>query len=88
MKNLARGLALWLFIASSTLNAKAQRDDEAVRKLPQMFYDARAKHDGHQLASIMPGDDFVTVGCPLVSWQSRFRKLPFPPVEWPHPAAN
>src|SRR6266436_6738825 len=63
MRNLAGGLALLLLAASSTLVARAQTDDEAVRKLPQAFCDAWAKHDGHQLAIIMADDvDFVNVG--------------------------
>ena len=75
MKNLARGFALWLFIASSTLNATPQRDDEAVRKLPQMFCDAWAKHDGHQLATIMAVDvDFVTVGAHWFHGRADFEK--------------
>jgi uncharacterized protein (TIGR02246 family) len=75
MKNLARGLALWLFIASSTLNATAQTDDEVVRKLPQMFCDAWAKHDGHQLATIMAEDvDFVTVGAHWFHGRGDFEK--------------
>jgi uncharacterized protein (TIGR02246 family) len=75
MKNLARGLALWLFIASSTLNARAQTDDEAVRKLPQMFCDAWAKHDGHQLATIMAEDvDFMTVGAHWFHGRADFEK--------------
>ena len=75
MKNLARGLVLWLFIASLTLNAKAQSDDEAVRQLPQMFCDAWAKHDGHQLATIMAEDvDFVTVGAHWFHGRADFEK--------------
>jgi uncharacterized protein (TIGR02246 family) len=63
MKNLVRGLVLLLLVTSSTLNARAETDDEAVRKLPRAFCDAWAKHDGHQLAAIMAEDvDFVTVG--------------------------
>src|SRR5258708_7388367 len=79
MKNLARGLALWLFIASLTLNAKAQRDDEAVRKLPQMFCDAWAKHDGHKLATIMAANvDFVTVGAHWFHGRADFEKYHSP----------
>ena len=38
-------------------------DEDAVRALPHAFCEAWAKHDGHQLATIMAEDvDFVTVG--------------------------
>jgi uncharacterized protein (TIGR02246 family) len=75
MRNLARGLALLLFVASSTLNARAQTDAEAVRKLPQTFCDAWAKHDGHQLATIMADDvDFVNVGAHWLHGRADFEK--------------
>src|ERR1700730_6726910 len=62
MRNLTRGLALLFFVSCFALIARAQTDDEIVRKLPQAFCDAWAKHDGHQLATIMAEDvDFVTV---------------------------
>jgi uncharacterized protein (TIGR02246 family) len=75
MRNLARGLALLLLAASSTLNAQGQTDDEAVRKLPQAFCEAWAKHDGHQLARIMADDvDFVNVGAHWLHGRSDFEK--------------
>jgi uncharacterized protein (TIGR02246 family) len=75
MGNLARGLALLLLAASPTLNTRAQTEDEAVRKLPQAFCEAWAKHDGHQLAAIMADDvDFVNVGAQWLHGRSDFEK--------------
>jgi uncharacterized protein (TIGR02246 family) len=62
MRTLVAGLLFLLFATSSNLNAQTKADEEAVRKLPQTFCGAWAKHDGHQLAKIMAEDaDFVTV---------------------------
>jgi uncharacterized protein (TIGR02246 family) len=75
MRNLSRGLALLLFVASSNLNAHAQTDAEAVRKLPQTFCEAWAKHDGHLLATIMADDvDFVNVGAHWLHGRADFEK--------------
>ncbi len=54
---------LWFCLASvSNVLAQSKTDEEAVRKLPQEFCDAWAKHDGHALAKLMAEDvDFVTV---------------------------
>jgi hypothetical protein len=51
MKNdpLLAGLLLLLLVTSVSLNAQTTNDEDAVRKLPQMFCDAWAKHDGHEL---------------------------------------
>jgi len=66
---------LLLLAASSALCARAQTDDQAVRKLPQEFCDAWAKHDGHQLATIMADDvDFVTVGANWLHGRADFEK--------------
>jgi hypothetical protein len=46
MKNLLSGMLL-LFL-TATANAQSKADEEAVRKLPQAFCDAWAKHDGHE----------------------------------------
>jgi hypothetical protein len=68
MRNLTRSLALLFFVTALTPIARAQTDDEAVRKLPQAFCDAWAKHDGHQLATIMAEDvDFVPSGFTAVA---------------------
>jgi uncharacterized protein (TIGR02246 family) len=45
--NLVKALVLLLSMTSLNLNAQTKVDDEAVRKLPQSFCDAWAKHDGH-----------------------------------------
>ena len=75
MRNLSRRLALLLFVASSTLNAQAQTDAEAVRKLPQTFCEAWAMHDGHLLATIMADDvDFVNVGAHWLHGRADFEK--------------
>ena len=50
-------------------------DEEALRKLPQAFSDAWAKHDGHELAKLMADDvDFVTVGATLIHGRPDFEK--------------
>jgi uncharacterized protein (TIGR02246 family) len=60
MKHLVSGILLLLFAVIS--NAQSKTDEEALRKLPQAFSDAWAKHDGRELAKIMADDvDFVTV---------------------------
>ena len=76
MKNLIYGIALLLVCATgSGLNAQTKADEEAVRKLPQSFCDAWAKHDGHALASIMADDvDFVTVGATWIHGKPDFEK--------------
>jgi len=75
MRHLSRGLALLLFVASSTLTAHAQTDAEAVRKLPQTFCEGWAKHDGHLLAAIMADDvDFVNVGAHWLHGRADFEK--------------
>jgi uncharacterized protein (TIGR02246 family) len=62
MRNLVAGLLLLLFVTSSDLTAQTTADEKAVRKLPQAFCDAWAKHDGHELGKLMADDaDFVTV---------------------------
>ncbi len=45
-----------LLIAAAGATAKTKADEEAVRKLPQAFCGAWAKHDGHELAKIMADD--------------------------------
>jgi uncharacterized protein (TIGR02246 family) len=75
VRNLTRGLALLLFVTGFALMAHAQTDEEVVRKLPQAFCDAWAKHDGHQLATIMADDvDFVTVGAHWFHGRGDFEK--------------
>jgi uncharacterized protein (TIGR02246 family) len=75
MRNLIRSLALLFFVTGLTSIARAQTDDEVVRKLPQAFCDAWAKHDGHQLATIMAEDvDFVTVGAHWFHGRGDFEK--------------
>jgi uncharacterized protein (TIGR02246 family) len=55
-------LCLFALTLCSNLNAQTKADQELVRKLPQTFCDAWAKHDGHELAKLMAEDgDFVTV---------------------------
>lgn len=60
MKHFLSGVFLLLLAAGA--NAQSRTDEEALRKLPQAFCEAWAKHDGHALAKIMANDvDFVTV---------------------------
>ncbi len=66
---------LFLFLAAS-VNAQTKADEEAVRKLPQAFCDAWAKHDGHELAKIMVEDvDFVTVATTYLHGKADFEKF-------------
>jgi uncharacterized protein (TIGR02246 family) len=67
---------LALFVAAALpANAQSKEDEEAVRKLPQAFCDAWAKHDGHELAKIMADDvDFVTVGATWIHGKPDFEK--------------
>jgi len=76
MKNLAAGLLMLLLITSSRLHAQTKADEEAVRKLPQAFCDAWAKHDGHELGKIMADDvDFVTVATVYLHGRTDFEKF-------------
>jgi uncharacterized protein (TIGR02246 family) len=75
MRNLLRGLVFLLCIISPHLNAQITVDNEALRKLPQAFCDAWAKHDGHELAKIVAEDvDFVTVGAHWFHGRADFEK--------------
>jgi ketosteroid isomerase-like protein len=67
---------LGLFVAATLpVGAQTKPDEEAVRKLPQAFADAWAKHDGHELAKIMADDvDFVTVGAAWLHGRPDFEK--------------
>jgi uncharacterized protein (TIGR02246 family) len=74
MKYLASLLLLLFYTATSLAQTKA--DEEAVRKLPQAFCDAWAKHDGHELAKIMAEDaDFVTVATTYLQGRADFEKF-------------
>ncbi|HEY6946758.1 MAG TPA: SgcJ/EcaC family oxidoreductase [Candidatus Acidoferrum sp.] len=74
MKPFLCGLVLLLLAASA--NAQTKADEEAVRKLPQAFCDAWAKHDGHELAKIMADDvDFVTVATTYLHGRADFEKF-------------
>jgi len=60
MKHVRWGLLLILLAAGANVQSKG--DEEAVRRLPQAFCDAWAKHDGHAPPKIMAEDvDCVTV---------------------------
>lgn len=74
MKNFLCGLLFFLFAAGA--NAQTKADEEAVRRLPQAFCDAWAKHDGHELAKIMAEDvDFVTVATTYLHGRADFEKF-------------
>jgi uncharacterized protein (TIGR02246 family) len=63
MHRLFSSLLVALLIAPGSVRAQERADETAVRKVPQAFAGAWAKHDGHQLARIMSEDvDFVNVG--------------------------
>jgi uncharacterized protein (TIGR02246 family) len=75
MKNLVSGL-IFLLLTATPSAARSKADEEAVRKLPLMFCDAWAKHDGHELAKMMTDDvDFVTVATTYLHGRSDFEKF-------------
>jgi len=74
MKHFSWGILLFLFTTGA--NAQSKADEEAVRKLPQAFCEAWAKHDGHELAKIMAEDvDFVTVATTYLHGRADFEKF-------------
>ncbi len=74
MKYLASSFLL--FVLATTLNAQTKTDEEALRKLPQAFCNAWAKHDGRELAKIMADDvDFVTVATGYLHGRADFEKF-------------
>jgi uncharacterized protein (TIGR02246 family) len=76
MKRLPIIFFLGFLAASTNTNAQTKADEEAVRKLPQAFCDAWAKHDGHELAKIMAEDvDFVTVATTYLHGRTDFEKF-------------
>ena len=76
MSNLVGPQILVLVLTSLSLDAQTNADEEAVRKLPQSFCDAWAKHDGHELAKIMADDvDFVTVATVYLHGRADFEKF-------------
>ena len=76
MKYLGSALLLFLLASTSTALAQSKADEDAVRKLPQDFCDAWAKHDGHALAKIMADDvDFVTVATTYLHGRADFEKF-------------
>jgi len=76
MKYLPRALMLLLLACATNALAQSKADEDAVRKLPQDFCDAWAKHDGHALAQIMAEDvDFVTVATAYLHARADFEKF-------------
>jgi uncharacterized protein (TIGR02246 family) len=74
MKHFLYGL--FCFLIGASANAQTKADEEALRKLPQAFHDAWAKHDGHELAKIMADDvDFVTVATTYLHGRADFEKF-------------
>src|SRR5580700_12231651 len=68
-------LSLFVVVIPPT-KAQTKADEEAVRKLPQAFSDAWARHDGHELAKIMADDvDFVTVATTYLHGRSDFEQF-------------
>jgi uncharacterized protein (TIGR02246 family) len=62
MKQLLHNLLVAVVFAGFTVHAQTKTDEDAVRRIPQTFSAAWAKHDGQQLAKTMSEDvDFVTV---------------------------
>jgi uncharacterized protein (TIGR02246 family) len=76
MKFLPGVLLLILLAATSNAFAQSKTDEEAVRRLPQDFCDAWAKHDGRSLAKMMADDvDFVTVATTYLHSRADFEKF-------------
>src|SRR5262249_52718193 len=76
MRNLVGYQILLLLVTSLSLDGQTKVDEEGVRKLPQSFCDAWAKHDGHELAKIMADDvDFVTVATVYLHGRTDFEKF-------------
>jgi uncharacterized protein (TIGR02246 family) len=76
MKRLSIALLSLFAVLALPANAQTKADEEALRKLPQAFSDAWAKHDGHELARLMADDaDFVTVATTYLHGQSDFEKF-------------
>lgn len=60
---LLRNLLFAFLVVPCAAHAQSRSDESAVRKIPQQFAAAWAKHSGHELAKIMSEDiDFVNVG--------------------------
>lgn len=75
MKRLFATFAV-LALAAFPMSAQSKADEDAVRKLPQAFCDAWAKHDGHELAKLMAEDvDFVTVATTYLHGRADFEKF-------------
>jgi len=76
MRPLVSCAGLLFLIAGINAGAQSKAVEElAVRKLPQAFCDAWAKHDGHELAKTMAEDvDFVTVGALWLHGRTNFEK--------------
>jgi uncharacterized protein (TIGR02246 family) len=76
MRHLAASLVIVLLVIGSDLHPQTKADEEAVRKLPQAFSEAWAKHDGHELAKIMDDNvDFVTVAAVYLHGRADFEKF-------------
>jgi hypothetical protein len=57
MRHLLIALLSLFVVVIPPAKAQTRAEGEAVRTLPQAFSDAWAKHDGHELAKMMAGDD-------------------------------
>lgn len=76
IRSLVVSLVSMLALTSVSLDAQTMVDEEAVRRLPQSFCDAWAKHDGHELAKMMADDvDFVTVATVYLRGRADFEKF-------------
>jgi len=76
MRHFSIILLALIVVGISPADAQTKADEDSVRKLPQVFSDAWAKHDGHELAKIMADDvDFVTVATTYLHGQSDFEKF-------------
>lgn len=76
MRHLSTALFSLLALVTLPVSAQTKTDEEAVRKLPQTFCDAWAKHDGHELAKMMADDvDFVTVATTYLHGRTDFENF-------------
>ncbi len=76
MRHLSIALFSLSLVVIPPANSQTKTDEEAVRKLPQTFCDAWAKHDGHELAKMMADDvDFVTVATTYLHGRTDFENF-------------
>src|SRR5580692_1871489 len=75
VKSLLAAVLAFNLAVPSTVLAWATFDEAAIGNVPQAFYAAWNRHDGHALAQVMADDvDFVTVGAMWLHGRQDFEK--------------